>query len=64
MTSTESYTEYGVFVWHGSSQVLYRTFREAEQVGIWRICNGDIEVASVRTRPMTVQYGEWTEVES
>jgi hypothetical protein len=62
--TTETYTEYGVFVWHGSAQMLHKTFKKAEMVGVWRTCNRDVEIASIRTRPMTVQYGEWTEVES
>lgn len=62
MTYTESYTEYGVFVWHGSAQMLHKTFRKAESVDIWRRCNRDVEIASVMTRPMTVQYGDWAEL--
>jgi hypothetical protein len=59
VSATETYTEYGVFVWHGSAQVLHKTFRKAEMVDVWRRCNRDVEVASVRSRPVSVQLGEW-----
>ena len=64
MSYTESYTEYGVFIWHGSSQVLYRTFKQAQTVGIWRRTIADDEaakIASVMTRTVSIQRGEWTD---
>ena len=66
MSDMESYTEYGVFVWHGSAQMLYRTFRKFEVLELWRdsVLPDGVQIASIKTRPMTVQYGEWTEVEA
>lgn len=61
---TESYTEYGVFVRHGSDQLLYRTFRKAEMLEVWRECIPEdiaAKISSVRTRQVSIQHGEWTE---
>lgn len=61
--TTETYTEYGVFVWHGTAEVLYRTFKKAETGGIWRNTVTDEEAArisSFKKRQVTVQLGEWS----
>jgi hypothetical protein len=62
VSDTETYAEYGVFVWYGSAEVLYRTFKQARMVGIWRRAISDDEVAkisSVRARRVSIQRGEW-----
>ncbi|MFC0626137.1 hypothetical protein [Kribbella deserti] len=66
MADTETYTEYGVFLNHGSAQILYTTFRKAETVGIWRRTQpADVlaRITSIRTREVTIQRGAWSVVE-
>lgn len=29
---------------------------------IWRRCNGDVEIASIRTRTVSIRREEWSEV--
>jgi hypothetical protein len=54
---SQTYTEYGVFTRHGSSEVLLKTFRKPETIGIWRRMHPDFEVTRIRIR--TVTKGEW-----
>jgi hypothetical protein len=59
--TTETYTEYGVFVQHGKSELLHKTFRKVEMVGVWRRCNPDTHVTSVRTREVVMRISEWSQ---
>lgn len=55
-----THTEYGLFVWHGSAEILHRTFSKAEMVGAYRLLHPELVVSSVRKRTVTI--GEWTAV--
>lgn len=57
----ETYTEYGVFVQHGSAEILQVTFGRSEAVAIWRIAHPNVHVTSVRSRQVTKQIGMWSE---
>lgn len=64
MSDVETYTEYGVFVAHGSAEVLLKTFRKADVLEQWRgFLEDDLQqrITAVRTRQVTIQRGEWYE---
>ena len=65
--SAETYTEYGVFVQHGSAEVLLKSFRKPEVLEQWRgLLEDDLQqkITAVRTRQVSIQRGEWTEAAS
>lgn len=66
MNSDGTYMEFGVVVWHGSSEVLYKTFRKAETLGVWRqliSAEEEAKISSIKARRVTVQLGQWVSLD-
>jgi hypothetical protein len=66
VSDTETYIEYGVFVWHGSAEVWYRTFRQERSIALWLELAPDeaAKISSIRTREVTIHRADWTEAPS
>lgn len=59
----ETFTEYGVFVWHGSAEMLYKTFKQVQSIGLWRSTISPEEarkISSIRTREVMIHRGMWS----
>lgn len=64
MSDIDIFTEYGVFVQHGSSEVLLKCFRKYEVLEQWRgIVEDDMQqkITAIRARQVNIQRGAWSD---